>query len=160
MLPWYAGIFGSISLQTKSKVIGGALSVHFSDRLSMSEETIVVFKPSFMKRQYELRTVKRCGHISRNLSVDFVVGFDAPVFEMCSTGDIRGLRDAICSGRISIDVVNPWGMGLLHVSTIFDLHTQCLTIDSMLQVASRKRCVHGFSRLASALIVQVTWDGE
>ena len=148
MLACYAGIFGTISLQTKSKVIGGALSVHFSDRLSMSEENIVIFKPSFMKRQFELRTVKRCGHISRNLSVDCVVGFDAPVFDMCRAGDIRGLRDAIYSGQVSIDVVNPWGMGLLHVCTIFDLRTQYLTTDSMLQVAFREICVLGFSKLA------------
>ena len=147
MLSWYVGRFGSISVQTKSKVIDGALNVHFSDRRSMSEENIYIFKPSFLKRQYELRTAKGYGHIFRALNVDCVVGFDAPVFDMCSTGDFRGLQDAICSGHISRHVVNPLGMGLLHVSTLSDLYTQSLTMDSMLQVAFREMCALGFSRL-------------
>ena len=147
MLSWYEGIFGNISFQTKSKVIEDALNVHFPDRRPVSEENILIFKPSFMKSQYEIRTVKRYGHISRTLSVDCVVGFEAPIFDMCSAGDIIGLRDAIYSGRISRDVVNPLGMGLLHVSTPSDLYTQYLTIDSMLQVAFREIYVLGFLKL-------------
>ena len=116
MLHWYAGILGNIYVRTKSKVIDDGLNVHVVHKRSVSEESTFIFRPSFIKNQYELRSVERCGHKFRNLRFDCVVGFKAPVFEMCRSGDIRGLRDAFLSGSVSPDVVNPLGMGLLHVS--------------------------------------------
>ena len=118
MLFWYAGILGNISLQTKSKVVDDALNVHIVHKRSSSEEFIVVFRPSFMINKYELRVVYRRGQISTTLYTDCVVDFKAQVFDMCRAGDIGGLLAAFESGSVSLDVVDPYGMGLLHVSTI------------------------------------------
>ena len=118
ILCWYTGILGNISLRTKSKVVGDTLSVHSVDRGSVCEERIIIFRPSFIKNQYELQSIDRCGKISRALSTDCVVDFKAPVFDMCRSGDIRGLEDAFTNRNVYLNVVNPLGMGLLHVSTL------------------------------------------
>lgn len=118
MIFWYTGLLGDIRLQTKSKVIDGASNVHIVDKRFDFEESIIIFRPFLVKNQYELHFVNRCGHISRTLSTDCVVEFDAPVFGMCRSGDIRGLRDAFYSGSVSFNVVDPYGNGLLHVSTL------------------------------------------
>lgn len=55
---------------------------------------------------------------SRSLSTDYIVDFDAPVFKMCRSGDIRRLRDAFFSGSVSFNVVDPCGNGLLQVSSL------------------------------------------
>lgn len=87
--------------------------------------------------------------------MDCVVDFRAPVFNMCRSGDIRGLRDAFYSGSVSLNVVNPLGMGLLHVSVVVRSHSHYLKVDSMQRVASRENCVLGFSKWVWVLIVQV-----
>ncbi len=118
MRPWYNGVLGNISYQTKSKDIDDALNVHVVHRQSLSEESIIVFRPSFLKKQYVWHSIDRGGHISKSLSTDCVVSFKAPVFDMCRSGDIRGLQDAFSNGSVSIDVVNQYGMGLLHVGAV------------------------------------------
>ena len=159
MLLWYAGLFGNLSLQTKSKYIDDNPNVHAVDKRAVSEERIFIFRPSFLKNnQFELRVINRCGHIARTLSMDCVVDFKAPVFDMCRSGDIRGLRDAYYSGSISLNVVNPLGMGLLHVSVCARLCSCYLIVDSMRRVAFKKTCVLGFSVWAWVLIVQVGWE--
>lgn len=117
MICWYTGILGNISLRTKSRFTNDALSVHIVDKRSVSKESIIVIRPSFMKNHYELRFVNRGGYISPGLRTECVIDFRSPVFDMCRSGDIRGLRDAFDSGSVSLDAVNPLGMGLLHVST-------------------------------------------
>ena len=118
MLLWYTGILGNISLQIKSKVIDKALNVHVVHKNCASEELNIAFRPSFVNNQYELRVVYRRGQISPSFRTDCVTDFKAPVFDMCRAGDIGGLRAAFESGSVSLDVVDPYGMGLLHVSTI------------------------------------------
>ena len=118
MLFWYTGVLGNVSVQKKSKITNKALNVHVVHEGSVSEESIYIFRPSFVKNQYELRFVKRRGHVFRNLSIDCVVDFKAPVFNMCRAGNIKGLREAFESGSVSPNVVNPFGMTLLHVSII------------------------------------------
>ena len=114
---WFTGILGNISLRTKSRFLDDKLSVHVVDKRSVSKECVIVIRPSFMKNRYELHFVNRGGHISTTLSTECIIDFRAPVFDMCRLGDIRGVRDALESGSVSLDAVNPWGMGLLHVST-------------------------------------------
>lgn len=116
-LSWYIGILGNVSLRTKSKVIHEVRNVHIVNKPSLYDECIFIFRPSFLKKQYELRLTNGCGLISRSLTTDCVVDFKAPVFEMCRLGDIRGLRQAFSGGSTSLNVVDPFGMGLLHVST-------------------------------------------
>lgn len=118
MLFWYTGILGNMRLQTRSKVVDDALNVHIVHKRSSSEELIVVLRPSFMINKYELRFVYRRGQISTTLRTDCVVEFKAQVFDICRAGDIGGLSAAFESGSTSLDVVDPYGMGLLHVRTI------------------------------------------
>lgn len=158
MLLWHVGKLGYVSLQTKSKYIDDTINAHTADKPFVSEERIIVFRPSFWKNQFELRLANTCGRISRTLSMDCVVNFKAPVFDMCRSGDIRGLRDAFYSGSVSLNVVNPLGMGLLHVSVVTRTHSHHLNVDSMQRVASKKKCVLGFSKLVWVLIVQVWWE--
>lgn len=139
------GILGNVSIQTKSKFVDDTVNAHAVDKRFMSEEHTVVVRPSFWKAQFGLHYVNNCGRISRTLSTDYVVDFKAPVFDFCRSGDIKGLRDAFYSGSISLDVVNPLGMGLLHVSVDPGTYARHLNVDSMRQAIFRKICVAGFS---------------
>ena len=155
MLLWYMGILGYVSILTKSKFIDDVFNVRTSDKRSISEERIVVVRPSFLMFQVELRYIKCCGRISRTLTIDCVVLFKAPVFDMCRSGDIKGLRDACYAGSVSLEVVDPLGMGLLHVSVVARPYAHHLNVSSMRRVAFRKTYVLGFSRWVSVLIVRV-----
>ena len=154
-LIWPLGPLGNVSIQTKSKFVDDGLKVRVPHKRIVSEERSIVFRPSFFKIQYELHSHNRCGRISRTLRSDCVVDFQAPVFDMCRAGDIRGLRDAFYSGSVSLDVVNPLGMGLLHVSVFARLYPPHLKLDSLRRVVSRKTCVLGFCSWVCVLIVQV-----
>ena len=153
MLLSYMGILGYVSILTKSKFMDDVFNAHTLDQRFMSEERIVVLRPSFFMSQVELRFVNSCGRISRSLSMDCVVPFKAPVFEMCCSGDIEGLKDAYYAGSVSLEVVDPLGMGLLHVSVVARPYPHQLNVNSMRRVASRKIYVLGFFEWVSMLIV-------
>ena len=144
MLLWHLGILGYVSVQTESKFVDDIHNADTVDKRLMSKERIIVFRPSFWKIQLELHYFNNSGRISRTLSTDCVIDFKAPVFDMCRSGDIEGLRDAFYSGSISLDVVNPLGMGLLHVSVVARPYVNNLNADSMRRVAFRATCVLGF----------------
>ena len=155
MMLWYMGILGYVSVQTKSKYVDDTHPAHVIDKGLLSEERIIVFRPSFWKTQLELHFVNVCGRISRTLSTDCVIDFKAPIFEMCRSGDVRGLKDAFYSGSVSLNVVDPLGRGLLHVSVVARPYAHQLKVDSMPRVAFRKTCVFVFSVWAWPLIVPV-----
>lgn len=70
-----------------------------------------------MKKQYKLSVVNRCGGISRTLGTGCVVDFKAPVFNIVTQANNKGLRDAFHSGSVPLDAVSPVGLGLMPVST-------------------------------------------
>ena len=144
ILLWYMGILGCVSIQKKSKFIDDIVNAHTVDKRSMFEERIIVFRPSFWKAQFGLHYVNNCGRISRTLSTDCVVPFKTPVLEMCRSGDVGGLKAAFYAGSVSLNVVDPLGRGLLHVSVVARPYAQQLKVDSMPRVAFRKTCVFGF----------------
>ena len=49
LLPWYMGILGYVSIQTKSRFADDAHNTHTVDKQFVSEERIVVLRPSFWK---------------------------------------------------------------------------------------------------------------
>ena len=155
MLLWYMRTLGYVSILSKSTFIDDAVNIRTVDKRLMSEEQIVVFRPPFLMSQVELRYVNCCGRISRALTVDHVIPFKAAVFDMCRSGDINGLRDAYYAGSVSLEVVDPLGMGLLHVSVAARPYHHHLTVNSMRRVAFRKTYVLGFSEWVSVLIVRV-----
>ena len=154
---WHTGILGYVSVRTKSKFVDDTHNAHTVDKQFVSQERIIIFRPSFWTVQLELHFANTYGRISRTLSTDCVIGFKAQVFEMCRSGDLQGLQDAYNSGSVSLNVVDPLGMGLLHVSVIARPYARYLKVDSMLQVAFRKTCVLGCSVWASILIVKICW---
>lgn len=113
----YNGILGNVTVQNKSRFAGH--DIRFVDAKSVSEEMVVILRPSFLKHYYDLRRMRNFSRISWTLNVDCVVDYKDPVFEMCRSGDILGLHAAFCGGRASPDAVNSLGMGLLHVSEFF-----------------------------------------
>ena len=125
IMTWYNGILGNVIIQKKSKSVSNALNVRVANARSTSEETVIVLRPSLLRNHYELHFVESFGHISRTLNVDRVVDYKDPVFEMCRSGDITGLHGAFCDGRASPYIVNPMGMGLLHVGDPFDRQLHC-----------------------------------
>ena len=153
MILWYMGILGYASVQTKSRFVDDTHNAHTVDKQFVSQERIIIFRPSFWKAQLELHFANTCGRISRTLSTDCVIDFKAPVFDMCRSGDVLGLKDAFYSGSVSLEVVDPLGMGLLHVSVAARAYHHHLTVNSMRRVAFRKTYVLGFSEWVSVLIV-------
>ena len=145
MFLWHTGILGYVSVRTKSKFVDDTHNTHTVDKRFVSQERIIIFRPSFWKVQLELHLANTCDRISRTLSTDYVIDLKAQVFEMSRTGDVRGLQDAFYSGSISLNVVDPLGMGLLHVSIVARPYARHLKVDSMPQAAFRKTCVLGFS---------------
>ena len=118
MILRYMGILGYASVQTKSRFVDDTHNAHTVDKRFVSHERIIIFRPSFWKAQLELHFANTCGRISRTLSTDCVIGLKAQVFKMCRSGDLRGMQDAFYSGSVSLNVVDPLGMGLLHVSVV------------------------------------------
>ena len=149
----HMGIFGYAIVQTKSRFVDDIHNTHTVDKRFVSEDRTIIIRPSFWKAQLELHFATICGRISRTLSTDCVIDFKAHVFEMCRSGDLRGLQDAYYNGSVSLNVVDPLGMGLLHVSVVARPYARHLKVDSMPQVAFRKTCVLGCSVWASVLIV-------
>lgn len=157
MFLWHTGILGYVSVRTRSKFVDDIHNTHTVDKRFVSQERIIIFRPSFWKVQLELHFASTCDRISRTLSTDYVIDLKAQVFEMSRTGDVQGLKEAYYNGSISLNVVDPLGMGLLHVSIIARPYARHLKVDSMPQVAFRKTCVLGFSVWAWVLIVQISW---
>jgi hypothetical protein len=58
------------------------------------------------------------GSISHSLQVDPIADFDAPIFELCTTGDIAGVQDMFAGRIVSPFVRDPSGRTLLHVSIL------------------------------------------
>ena len=157
MILQYMGILGYASVQTKSRFVDNTHNAHTFDKRFVSKERIIIFRPSFWKTQLELHFANTCGRISRTLSTDCVIGLKAEVFEMCRSGDLQGLQDAFYNGSIFLNVVDPLGMGLLHVSIVARPYAHRLKVNSMPQAAFIKTCVLGFLVWAWVLIVQMNW---
>lgn len=93
---WYNGIFGNVTVQKDLKFVGSALEFRTVDAESEFEETVVVLRPPFLKKHYELRSVESFGRISRTLNVERVIDSKHPIFEICRAKDILGLYGAFC----------------------------------------------------------------
>ena len=141
----YNGLFGTVTILKKSKYAGNSLGSRTVDAESISRETVLLLRPSFWMKHFELRFEESFGRISRTLNVDRVLDFEDPVFEMCRAGDIMGLHGAFRGGRASPDVVDELGMGLLHVGNLLAtlISLRLLTRSSMRPVATNLRCVIG-----------------
>ena len=120
VMTWYNGILGTVTIHKRSKSVSNAVNVHVANARSTSKETVIVLRPSFLRKYYELHFMETFGHISRTLNVDRIVDDRDPIFEMCRSGDITGLYSAFCEGRASLYTVDSWGTSLLHVGNPFD----------------------------------------
>ena len=124
-LTWYNGILGNVTIQKKSKFVGSVLNVRAHNARSISKETVIVVRPSFLGNHYELHIVESFGCVSRTLNVDHFRDYKDPVFEMCRSGDISGLNEAFGGRRASPNTVNSMGTGLLHVGNVLGHRAHC-----------------------------------
>jgi hypothetical protein len=51
--------------------------------------------------------------------IPVIVPYDAPIFVFVKNGDISGMRSLFLQGEASVDVVDPYGLGLLNVRLSF-----------------------------------------
>lgn len=114
---WYRGFFGRVNIQSKSNSLNRS-NTRKSGIKTTSNETIITMTPIFLRKTLELRFQNSFGRISRTLSTYPVLEDTAPIFEMCSTGDLQGLQVALSSGAVSPFVVDEHGCSLLHVSPL------------------------------------------
>ena len=111
---WYRGMFGTMTLQKKSKRSQPANAVAKGKALLVSE-TAWTFIPFFVGYALELRYARSLGYISRSLNIYPVLSEDHTVFALCEEGDLSGLQIALIEKRVSPFVIDPHGWTLLHV---------------------------------------------
>lgn len=112
---WYRGFFGSIRVQVKSTSRRISNTRRYEDKATTNEKIITIM-PFFLRKALELRLSSSFGRIMRTLSTYDILEPEAPIFGVCSRGDLNSLRFALSSGNVSPFVVDEWGRTLLHVS--------------------------------------------
>ena len=120
-MAWYSGKFGSVTIQKKRKYGSRTPDLRAFGRKPLAEETSIIIAPSFMRRLLELRLASSLGKVSRTLNVYPVLDWNAPMFAMCSRGDMNGLQTVFGSGKMSPFVLDDAGNTLLHVRKVSPL---------------------------------------
>jgi hypothetical protein len=49
------------------------------------------------------------------------IPYDSPILIAVQEGQVKGIRSLLCSGRASLNDIDPYGFGLLDVSSIHQL---------------------------------------
>ena len=113
----YRGFFGSVSIQCKSEISRGS-TTRRSEFRETTNEKIVTITPNFLRKTFELRFLNHLGRISRTLSTYPILKNDAPIFNICSNGDLQSLQMALSNGNVSPFAMDEEGWSLLHVSPL------------------------------------------
>ena len=114
-LVWYNGMLGSVKVQSKSRSLNGPKSRKPKFKV-VTDEQIITVTPTFSRKTFELRVLNSFGGISRSLSTYPVLSSEAPIFDICTRGDLLGLQVALSSRGVSPFVLDQYGWSLLHVS--------------------------------------------
>jgi hypothetical protein len=113
-LPFNSRVFSTAytrktKVQQSGKMRDGQDRFHVREHiLCISSKLLGYYITLFFKNAY--------GSISHSLQVGPIADFDAPIFRLCSLGDIAGVQDMFNQRRVSPFVRNPGGWTLLHVS--------------------------------------------
>lgn len=111
---WYQGRFGYVATQEKwirtsksgSRTVG---------KLVPAKKVLTMTSP-FLKRAVEFYFGASFASVPRALRVYQIIDDDAPIFGMCSGGDLEGFQNQLANGTVSPFVVNEYGgWTLLHV---------------------------------------------
>lgn len=86
-----------------------------STTINVEETVVIEFVPSFLSRCILLKYTNRCGFVSRSFRTYPVLPFDHPLWEMCYTGDMRGLRESFGNETLLPYAVDLFGRTPLHV---------------------------------------------
>ncbi len=111
LVPYYRGVFGTVTLRKKMKY-SNSRTGKSSAVVSESAWTI---QPFFISYMLELRYIQSFKQISRTLNVYPVMGHNDVVFRMCRSGDVQGLQELLSEGTVSPFASDQWGWTLLHV---------------------------------------------
>lgn len=113
---WYSRLFGTMTLQKKSKFYKST-NEGAEGRVSFVSETAWMFRPSYISYALQLRYSRSFGCISRSLRLYPVLSDHDPVFKMCQEGDLVGLQTALSrKGQSPFVIGDSSGATLLHVS--------------------------------------------
>jgi hypothetical protein len=91
---------------------------HSSEEAYNRTECAWMFIPSLFSRCIELRFVNLLGSIQSSLRTCPTIPNDHPVWKMCETNDVEGMKRLFSNRQVSPFSVNPNGWTLLHVRTI------------------------------------------
>ena len=111
---WYRGMFGTMTLEKKSKYPKSSASA--GRKKPLVSEMAWTFRSSFISYAIQLRYARSFGYVSPSLNVYPVLDRSDPVFDMCEDGDLSGLQAALSRNSVSPFVTDPDGRTLLHVS--------------------------------------------
>lgn len=120
---WYRGVFGVIATQEKwittrrpdSRIV----------RKPVPAKRVLTITSPFLGRVVELYFGVSFASIPRALRVYQIMELDAPIFNMCSYGDLEGIQNEFANGTISPFVVNDYGKTLLHLAVIYAHPEMC-----------------------------------
>ena len=111
---WYGGIFGSMTLEKKSKYSKSSANAKWERPLIT--EMAWTFRPSFIRYAIQLRYARSFGYVSPSLNIYPVLSTSDTIFQRCKDGNLLGLQTALSRNGISPFVVDSNGWTLLHVS--------------------------------------------
>ena len=104
-LYWYRGILGTVAVHKRCITRDSVRKVG----------SWIEVAPSFLNYRFELYFTQYLGRIPSTLTTYLVVPNKAPIFKLCSNGDIEGLRSAFSRNDMYPFVVDGKGKTLLHV---------------------------------------------
>lgn len=136
---WYGGMFGTMTLEKKSKY--SKSSANAKGKRPLISEMAWTFRPSFIGYAIQLRYARSFGYVSPSLNIYPVLSTSDTIFQTCKDGNMFGLQTALGRNGVSPFVVDSNGWTLLHVS-----------ID-VRQLLVRDCCLTGFS---TPLLAQIS----
>ena len=110
---WYRGIFGHVAIREKwirTRRLGSR-----TDGKPVPAQKVLTVTSPFLMRAFELYFGTSFASVPRALRMYQLVDFHAPIWEMCSKGDLDGIQDEFANGRFYPFVVTELGRTLLHV---------------------------------------------
>lgn len=109
---WYRGVFGVIA--TQEKWISSSRSASRTAGKPVPAKRVLTITSPFLGRVVELYFGVSFASIPRALRVYQIMEFDAPIIDMCLSGDLEGIQNEFANGTISPFVVDDCGNTLLH----------------------------------------------
>ena len=106
----YWGLLGYATVRTKIRRL---LGPHGED-LSVNEEKMTLFHPSFIRTAIGFCQLTSGGRVSRSLRYFPILPKSSALFDLCYIGDLEGFRLALTRNEVPISAQDEYGWTLLH----------------------------------------------